>query len=85
MVSGLSGAENKDCGSGVTHCLKTELGPVVVQSCAPVSTQIEGGCTTNEASMILCYCNTDLCNPAVRFVSSWSLMAFGLIVAIRMY
>ena len=81
MVSG----ENKDCGSDVTHCVRTEVLGLVAQQCAPFSTQIEGGCTTNTAGAIWCYCDTDLCNPAVRFVSSWILMAFGLIVAIRMY
>ena len=57
---------------------------VVPRMCAPISSLIQNGCFTSSA-VITCYCNTDLCNPAVRYASNWILIGLGLVVAIKNY
>ena len=43
--------------------------------------EVHNGCSGNAlGSTRTCYCDTDLCNPAERFVPSWFLMGFGLII-----
>ena len=57
------------------------------RQCGPKKTwpnpDVQNGCSSNAlGSTRTCYCDTDLCNFAEKFVPNWFLMGFGLIIEV---